>query len=148
MSVSFNKKMVNGLTMLLIAVVCIFVFEFFFVRFHEIVLATIFLNFFSSGKHDECTSEIIVTIANISLPYPGVIKHDYIDAPLAPQVISPSNLFVYGLLGRQFVHDFHGFSCHFSLDFSLHNLYSKFGCFCNMSHFIGGLAYFHVPFHW
>ena len=44
--------------------------------------------FFFSGKHDECTTEIIVTIANISLPSPGVIKHDYIDAPLAPQVIN------------------------------------------------------------
>ena len=41
---------------------------------------------FFLGKHDECTTEIIVTIANISLPFPGVIKHDYIDAPLAPQV--------------------------------------------------------------
>ena len=25
-------------------------------------------------------------MANISLPVPGVVKHEYIDAPLAPQV--------------------------------------------------------------
>ena len=38
------------------------------------------------GKNDECVSEMIVTIANISLPKPGVVRHDYTDAPLSPQV--------------------------------------------------------------
>ena len=66
----------------------VFFFLIFFLnmQFHEI-LPTFFC-FLFSGKHDECTTEIIVTIANISLPFPGVIKHDYIDAPLAPQVIN------------------------------------------------------------
>ena len=41
---------------------------------------------YCSGKHDVCDSEIIVTIANISLPHPGVVLHEYTDAPLAPQV--------------------------------------------------------------
>ena len=62
---------------------------FFYMQFHEKKYIYILSQlFFFSGKHDECTTEIIVTIANISLPSPGVIKHDYIDAPLAPQVIN------------------------------------------------------------
>ena len=28
---------------------------------------------------------MIVTIANVSMPVPGVVHHDYVDAPLAPQ---------------------------------------------------------------
>lgn len=40
---------------------------------------------FCNGKLNECTSPIINTMANISLPVPGVVKHEYIDAPLAPQ---------------------------------------------------------------
>ena len=31
-------------------------------------------------------SGIIETIANVSLPAPGVVQHDYTDAPLSPQV--------------------------------------------------------------
>ena len=69
--------------MLLIAVVFIFLYA--ISREKKYILSQLF---FFSGKHDECTTEIIVTIANISLPSPGVIKHDYIDAPLAPQVIN------------------------------------------------------------
>ena len=42
---------------------------------------------YCSGKLNECTSDIIVTIANITMPHPGVIAHEYTDAPLAPQVI-------------------------------------------------------------
>lgn len=40
---------------------------------------------YCGGYHDKCTTEMIVTIANISLPHPGVVRHDYLDAPLAPQ---------------------------------------------------------------
>ena len=50
---------------------------------------------YCSGKHDVCDSEIIVTIANISLSHPGVVLHEYTDAPLSPQVKvrqPPSNL--------------------------------------------------------
>ena len=45
---------------------------------------------YCSGKLNECTSDIIVTIANITMPSPGVIAHEYTDAPLAPQVIDQS----------------------------------------------------------
>ena len=41
---------------------------------------------YCDGKHDQCISDIIVTIANVSLPAPGVVQHDYTDAPLSPQV--------------------------------------------------------------
>jgi len=41
---------------------------------------------YCGGKNDECVSEMIVTIANISMPKPGVVRHDYTDAPLSPQV--------------------------------------------------------------
>ena len=41
---------------------------------------------YCNGKEDQCTSEIIVTIANVSMPHAGVIKHEYTDAPLSPQV--------------------------------------------------------------
>ena len=42
---------------------------------------------YCGGKNDKCVSEMIVTVANISLPKPGVVRHDYTDAPLSPQVI-------------------------------------------------------------
>ena len=42
---------------------------------------------YCSGKHDKCSSDMIVTIANISLSHPGVIHHVYTDAPLSPQVV-------------------------------------------------------------
>ena len=71
--------------MLHIAVVYYICFYLFFI---DSISRKISQLIFFSGKHDECTTEIIVTIANISLPSPGVIKHDYIDAPLAPQVIN------------------------------------------------------------
>ena len=42
---------------------------------------------YCDGKHNECTSPMIVTVANVSVPVPGVVKHEYTDAPLMPQVI-------------------------------------------------------------
>ncbi len=42
---------------------------------------------YCGGKHDKCTTDIIVTIANVSMPAPGVVNHKYTDAPLDPQVI-------------------------------------------------------------
>ena len=41
---------------------------------------------YCAGKEDKCVSDMIVTIANVSLPSPGVVRHDYTDALLAPQV--------------------------------------------------------------
>ena len=41
---------------------------------------------YCDGKHNECTSDFIITIANVSLPAPGVVRHEYTDAPLMPQV--------------------------------------------------------------
>ncbi len=43
---------------------------------------------YCSGKNNVCDAEFIVTIANVSLPAPGVVVHDYTDAPLAPQVLA------------------------------------------------------------
>ncbi len=43
---------------------------------------------YCSGKDNVCDAEFIVTIANVSLPAPGVVVHDYTDAPLAPQVLA------------------------------------------------------------
>jgi len=40
---------------------------------------------YCDGKNNECTSPMIVTVANVSLPAPGVVKHEYTDAPLMPQ---------------------------------------------------------------
>ena len=56
---------------------------------------------YCGGRHDKCDTDIIVTIANVSMPVPGVgldlklrgstfglmqvVHHDYVDAPLAPQ---------------------------------------------------------------
>ena len=41
---------------------------------------------FCAGKADVCVTDLITTIANVSLPVPGVIKVEYTDAPLDPQV--------------------------------------------------------------
>ena len=41
---------------------------------------------YCAGQNDVCVSDMIVTIANISLPKPGVVRHEYTDAPLSPQV--------------------------------------------------------------
>lgn len=38
-----------------------------------------------NGGLKECTTKIIETVANVSLPSPGVVHHLYTDAPLAPQ---------------------------------------------------------------
>jgi len=40
---------------------------------------------YCGGVKDKCRTDIIVTIANVSLPAPGVVHHDYTDAPLEPQ---------------------------------------------------------------
>jgi hypothetical protein len=40
---------------------------------------------YCGGKHDQCSTDIIVTIANVSMPAPGVVNHKYTDAPLDPQ---------------------------------------------------------------
>lgn len=40
---------------------------------------------YCGGSRDSCDSNIIVTIANVSMPRPGVVHHDYTDAPLEPQ---------------------------------------------------------------
>jgi len=40
---------------------------------------------YCGGASDKCVSDMIVTIANVSMPVPGVVHHDYVDAPLAPQ---------------------------------------------------------------
>lgn len=41
---------------------------------------------YCAGQNDVCVSDMIVTIANISLPKPGVVRHEYTDAPLSPQI--------------------------------------------------------------
>ena len=43
---------------------------------------------YCNGKDSQCTSEIIVTIPKLSLPSPGVVRHDYPQgqAPIIPQV--------------------------------------------------------------
>jgi len=40
---------------------------------------------YCAGERDQCVSRMIVTIANITMPRPGVVHHSYTDAPLAPQ---------------------------------------------------------------
>lgn len=40
---------------------------------------------YCGGKDSVCNTDMIVTVANVSLPSPGVVRHDYTDAPLAPQ---------------------------------------------------------------
>jgi hypothetical protein len=41
---------------------------------------------YCAGKEDECVTDIITTVANVSMPKPGVVRHVYTDAPLEPQV--------------------------------------------------------------
>ena len=41
---------------------------------------------YCGGSADQCVTDMIVTIANVSMPAPGVVHHDYTDAPLSPQV--------------------------------------------------------------
>merc|ERR1712123_167503 len=40
---------------------------------------------YCGGDKDSCVTDIIVTIANVSMTHPGVVHHDYTDAPLDPQ---------------------------------------------------------------
>jgi len=40
---------------------------------------------YCAGQNNECTTGNIVTMANISLPQPGVVEVLYLDAPLEPQ---------------------------------------------------------------
>ena len=42
---------------------------------------------YCGGKADTCSTEFITTVANVSLPAPGIVRHQYTDAPLSPQVI-------------------------------------------------------------
>lgn len=41
---------------------------------------------YCGGKMDECRTDIITTVANVSMTRPGVVHHVYTDAPLDPQV--------------------------------------------------------------
>ena len=41
---------------------------------------------YCDGKDDACTTPYIITIANVSLPHPGVVLHEYTDSPVKPQV--------------------------------------------------------------
>ena len=41
---------------------------------------------YCDGKQDQCISDIILTVANVSMPHSGVLQMDYTDAPLSPQV--------------------------------------------------------------
>ena len=41
---------------------------------------------YCGGSEDKCITDMIVTVANVSMPSPGVVHHDYTDAPLSPQV--------------------------------------------------------------
>ena len=47
---------------------------------------------YCGGKHNGCSTDIIVTIANVSMPHPGVVNHVYTDAPLEPQVPYAKNV--------------------------------------------------------
>ena len=40
---------------------------------------------YCGGQNDTCTTDIIDTVANVSLSSPGVVHHLYTDAPLMPQ---------------------------------------------------------------
>jgi len=40
---------------------------------------------YCGGVKDKCVTDMIVTIANVSMTHPGVVHHDYTDAPLDPQ---------------------------------------------------------------
>ena len=42
---------------------------------------------YCGGAEDKCITDMIVTVANVSMPAPGVVHHDYTDAPLSPQVL-------------------------------------------------------------
>ena len=44
---------------------------------------------YCNGNNNECTSDLIVTIPKLSIPSPGVVRHDYPEgeAPIVPQVI-------------------------------------------------------------
>ena len=40
---------------------------------------------YCGGSQDSCVTDMIVTVANVSMTAPGVVHHDYTDAPLSPQ---------------------------------------------------------------
>lgn len=40
---------------------------------------------YCGGSSDKCVTDMIVTVANVSMTAPGVVHHDYTDAPLSPQ---------------------------------------------------------------
>ena len=47
---------------------------------------------YCGGQMDECKTEMITTVANVSMTRPGVVHHVYTDAPLDPQVGISSTL--------------------------------------------------------
>ena len=52
---------------------------------------------YCGGSRDSCVTEMIVTVANVTMPSPGVVHHDYTDAPLSPQSEVGISLFISGL---------------------------------------------------
>ena len=52
---------------------------------------------YCGGSRDSCVTEMIVTVANVTMPSPGVVHHDYTDAPLSPQSEVGISLFILGL---------------------------------------------------
>jgi len=40
---------------------------------------------YCGGASDQCVTQMITTVANVSMTAPGVVHHDYTDAPLSPQ---------------------------------------------------------------
>jgi len=40
---------------------------------------------YCGGQENKCSTDMIVTIANVSMEVPGVVHHSYTDAPLSPQ---------------------------------------------------------------
>jgi len=41
---------------------------------------------YCGGKNDTCTTPLVSTVANATISAPGVMRHDYLDAPLLPQL--------------------------------------------------------------
>jgi len=41
---------------------------------------------YCGGKNDSCSTPIVKTVANATISAPGVMRHDYLDAPLLPQL--------------------------------------------------------------
>jgi len=65
-------------------------FDYFPCQRDEFVLTddNLWLDYISycGGKNDTCTTPIVNTVANATISSPGVMRHDYLDAPLLPQL--------------------------------------------------------------